>query len=448
MSGYKTLVVDDDVEFVSTVKELLERKGIIVFTAYSGQQALQVFKDEPDIDLALIDLVMPMMDGLTLLEELKTLDKDLNILIISGQGTVQNAVEAIKKGAVDFIIKPFDKDVLLKKIEILSKSTELQNKVDKLSNLLSDKYGFDNIISSSKLMQSAFEKALAASRNDATVFIVGETGTGKDILAKSIHLKSDRKNYPFIVVNCGSIPKELMESELFGYKKGSFTGADKDYQGLFMASNKGTIFLDEIGEMPKELQVRLLRVLQEQKVRHLGSPNEIPVDLRIIAASNHSIKELKGSILREDLFFRLAVIVIDLPPLRDRREDIPLLIQHFIDKFNTKYNKNVQNLSGPALTALMNYEFTGNVRELENLIEGLLAVCPADKKTITEKDLKSHLLWSGSKQGDYTIVSLQELEKHAIEQALIKTKGNKTTACELLGISRDSLYRKIKQYKI
>lgn len=448
MSNFKTLIVDDDTEFVSTLKELLDRNDINVSTAYSGQEALQKYRDEPDIDLALIDLVMPVMDGLTLLDKFKAIDKDINVIMISGQGTVQNAVEAIKKGAIDFIIKPFDKDVLLKKIQILSKSSVLESKVNKLSKLISVKYGFDNIISSSKLMQSAFEKALAASRNNATVFIIGETGTGKDILAKSIHLKSDRKDYPFIVVNCGSIPKELMESELFGYKKGSFTGAQRDYEGLFMAANKGTIFLDEIGEMPKELQVRLLRVLQEQKVRQIGSPKEISVDLRIVAASNHSIDELKGNILREDLFFRLAVIVIDLPPLRERREDIPLLIQHFIDMFNIKYTKNVESLSNSALSTLMNYEFPGNVRELENLIEGLLAVSHTDKKVINEKDLKSHLIWNDAKQSSYTVLSLQELEKHAIEQALIKSNGNKTTACELLGISRDSLYRKLKQYKI
>ena len=448
MNEFNVLIVDDDEEFVGIVKELLERNGYNVLAANTGEEAIGKYNSAQKIDLVLVDLVMPMMDGITLMDKIKSIDTGANIIIVTGQGTIQNAVEAIKKGAIDFITKPFDKDILLKKINILKKSSDLENRVAKLHELISSKYGFDNLISSSKSMQTAFEKALAASRNDATVFIIGETGTGKEILAKSIHVKSDRKNYPFIAVNCGSIPKELLESELFGYKRGSFTGAHRDYEGLFMAANKGTLFLDEIGEMPKELQVRLLRVLQGQKIRHIGSPNELSVDVRIIAASNHTINELKDKVLREDLFFRLAVIVIELPPLRDRREDIPLLIQHFIDTFNRKYNRNIECVSESVLGSLMSYEFPGNVRELENLIEGLTAVSAHDKKVINDKDLKSHLIWHDSKQNKYLVLSLEQLEKHAIDQALRQSKGNKSKASELLGISRDTLYRKLKQYKI
>lgn len=448
MSDFSVLIVDDDEEFVSVVKELLERNECKVYTAYSGEEAINKYTSVHNINLSLLDLVMPMMDGITLLEKIRDIDGDANVIIVTGQSTIQNAVEAMKKGAIDFITKPFDKDVLLKKINMLKKSVELENRVEKLYELISKRYGFDNLISGSKLMQSAFEKALAASRNNATVFIVGETGTGKEILAKSIHIKSERKNYPFIAVNCGSIPKELLESELFGYKRGSFTGAQRDYEGLFMAANKGTLFLDEIGEMPKELQVRLLRVLQEHKIRQIGSPNEVPVDVRIIAASNHSIEDLKGNVLREDLFFRLAVVVIELPPLRDRREDIPLLIQYFIDIYNKKYNRRLEGVSEAVLSSLMSYDFPGNVRELENLIEGMIAVSQHDKKMINDKDLKSHLIWHDTKQNNYLVLSLEQLERHAIDQALRQSKGNKSKAAELLGISRDTLYRKLKQYSI
>lgn len=448
MSTFKALIVDDDQEYVSTLKELLERSAITVVTAYSGEQALEEFKNNPDIRFALIDLVMPMMDGITLLEKLKKADSDLNVIMITGQGTVSNAVEALKKGASDFITKPFDKDVLLSKLEIFKKSYELENKVEELSNIISTKYGFDKIISSSKAMKSVFDKASAAASTDATIFIVGETGTGKELLAKCIHLKSERNNYPFIPINCGAIPKELLESELFGHKKGSFTGAVKDNQGLFLSAHRGTIFLDEIGEMPKDLQVRLLRVLQEYKIRPVGSSTEIPIDTRLIAASNHSIEDLKNKELREDLFFRLAVVVVEIPPLRERKEDIPILIDHFINIFNHKYDKNISGMDEKVLSILYNYDFPGNVRELENLLEGLIVLSPTDKKFINEKDLKASLVWRDTKPQTQSILSLEKVERFAIENAIRQSEGNKSKAAELLGVSRDTLYRKLKQYNL
>jgi transcriptional regulator with PAS, ATPase and Fis domain len=357
-------------------------------------------------------------------------------------------VEALKKGANDFITKPFDKDVLLSKLEIFRKSYELENKVEELSNIVSMKYGFDKIISSSKVMKTVFEKASAVSRTDATVFLVGETGTGKELLAKAIHLKSDRKNYPFLPINCGAIPKELLESELFGHRKGSFTGAVKDNQGLFLSAHRGTILLDEIGEMSKDLQVRLLRVLQEQKIRPIGSSTEIPIDTRVIASSNHNIEELRNKELREDLFFRLAVVVIEIPPLRERKEDIPILIRHFLDIFNNKYDKNINGVNENVLSILYNYDFPGNVRELENLLEGLIVLSPADKKLINEKDLKSSFVWHDAKSSTQSVLSLEKVEKFAIENAIRQSEGNKSKAAELLGVSRDTLYRKLKQYNL
>lgn len=448
MSSFKVLIVDDDEEYISTLKELLERSQFTVIAAYSGEEALEKFKNDPDIRLAIIDLIMPMMDGITLLEKLKKNDNHLNIIMITGQGTISNAVEALKKGANDFITKPFDKDVLLSKLEIFRKSYELENKVEELSNIVSMKYGFDKIISSSKVMKTVFEKASAVSRTDATVFLVGETGTGKELLAKAIHLKSDRKNYPFLPINCGAIPKELLESELFGHRKGSFTGAVKDNQGLFLSAHRGTILLDEIGEMSKDLQVRLLRVLQEQKIRPIGSSTEIPIDTRVIASSNHNIEELRNKELREDLFFRLAVVVIEIPPLRERKEDIPILIRHFLDIFNNKYDKNINGVNENVLSILYNYDFPGNVRELENLLEGLIVLSPADKKLINEKDLKSSFVWHDAKSSTQSVLSLEKVEKFAIENAIRQSEGNKSKAAELLGVSRDTLYRKLKQYTL
>lgn len=447
-TGYKILVVDDDPEFVEAVKELLERSGYGVITAYSGKEAIAKAGETQGVNLALLDLVMPMMDGFTLLEKLKEVSPELAVIIVTGQGTVQTAVEAIKRGASDFITKPFDKDILLKKLEVLRKKHELEGKVGELKQLISDKFGFDNIISSSKMMRSVFEKATAAARSNAPVFIVGPTGTGKELMAKAIHLRGERAEEPFIAVNCGAIPKELLESELFGYKKGAFTGAVKDHEGLFIAANKGTIFLDEIGEMPKDLQVRLLRVLEEYKVRPIGHTEEVSLDVRVIAASNHSIEELKSKYLRDDLFFRLAVIVIELPALSERRGDIPLLVEAFIGRFNEKYSKNIEGLSETALSSLYSYEFPGNIRELENLIEGIVAVCPLDKEEITLKDLKAHLLWQEPKAAGHQMLSLDKLEKYAFEQALREANGNKSKAAEMLGISRDTLYRKLKLYEL
>lgn len=448
MSNFRVLVVDDDEELVGAVKELLERKKYEVVTAYSGIEAIEKASAIPDLNVALLDLVMPMMDGLTLLDRLKVIHPDLSVIMITGYGTVPTAVEAIKHGAFDFITKPYDKDVLLSKLEAIKRTYELEKRVTELKQIVSEKYGFEEIVSGSRIMKRVFERASAAARSDAPVFIVGETGTGKELLAKAIHLKSERKYHRFIPVNCAAIPKELMESELFGYKKGSFTGAMKDHDGLFLAANQGTIFLDEIGEMPKDLQVKLLRVIEEGKVRPLGQTTEVPLDTRVISASNRAIEDLKADALREDLFFRLAVIVIELPPLRDRREDVPLLIEHFIKKFNQKYSRNIRGVSEGTLSSIFHYDFPGNIRELENLFEGIIAVSPPEKEMIVEKDLKAHLIWKETKASEHTLLSLDKLEKFALEQAMRQTQGNKSKAAEILGISRDTLYRKLKHFSI
>lgn len=443
---FKVLVVDDDLELVEVVKELLERNRYEVITAYSGKEAVDKYLLNPDIKLALVDLVMPLMDGFELIEKLKEINESINIIMITGQGTVPAAVEAIKRGAKDFIIKPYDKDLLLNKMDFIRKSLELQEEVTELKQAISQKYGFNQIMTRSPAMKGVFDKALSASQTDANVFIIGETGTGKGLLARGIHLRSERADQPFVSINCGSIPRELLESELFGHKKGSFTGAVSDKEGLFVSAKKGTIFLDEIGEMPKELQVRILKVLEDHRVRPVGETREIEVNARVIAAANRPVDELKNSCLREDLFFRLAVIVIELPALKDRKDDIPLLANHFIKNFNEKYSKSIKGISQGALESLIGYDFPGNIRELENLVESIIAIAPSDKSTISEKDIKSHLIWKDEKASKkYSELSLEKIEKFTISQALRESEGNKSKAAKLLGISRDTLYRKLKQ---
>lgn len=442
---FKVLVVDDDLELVEAVKELLERNKYEVITAYSGREAIEKFFSNPDTKLVLLDLVMPVMDGFKVIDKLKEINEKIDIIMITGQGTVPAAVEAIKRGARDFIMKPYDKDLLLNKMGLIRRSYELQDEVTELKQIISEKYGFDQIMTRSAIMKNVFDRALSASKTDANVFIVGETGTGKGLLARAIHMRSNRADEPFVDINCSSIPRELLESELFGHKKGSFTGAINDKQGLFVSARKGTVFLDEIGEMPKELQVRILKALEDHKVRPIGETREIEINARVIAAANRPIDELKNKYLREDLFFRLAVIVIELPPLKDRKDDIPLLIDYFIKNFNNKYSKDITGITNGALESLFSYEFPGNIRELENLVESIIAVSPNNKKTITEKDIKSHLIWKEAKSTSYSELSLEKIEKFTINQALQESGGNKSKAANLLGISRDTLYRKLKQ---
>ncbi len=445
---FKVLVVDDDEELVSAVSELLDRNGYEPVSAFSGIEAIEKYSSYPDINVALVDLVMPMMDGFTLIDKLKEINKNIDVIIITGQGTVPTAVEAIKRGAKDFIIKPYDKEVLLNKLELLRNTFELQSKVTKLKDILSEKLGFDSIITRSQTMKKVFEKASSAAKSDANVFIVGDTGTGKGLLAKAIHINSDRKEHPFVSINCGAIPRELLESELFGHKKGSFTGAISDKTGLFASAGRGTVFLDEIGDMSKELQVRILNVLEDHKVRPVGETREYEVKARVIAATNRSISELKDKFLREDLFYRLAVIVIELPLLKERKEDIPLLNQYFIQKFNEKYKKNISGLTSDALETLSSYEFPGNIRELENLLEGIIAISSDKKSNINTKDINSHLLWKDNNESGHSILKLDKIEKQTLKLALRESKGNKSKAAKLLGISRDTLYRKIKQFGI
>ncbi|MBI4442163.1 MAG: sigma-54-dependent Fis family transcriptional regulator [Acidobacteria bacterium] len=444
------LIVDDDAEMAATLADLLQQKGHQVQWATSAMEAEQIIATSADLALVMVDLVMPVMDGVTLLERIKHNKPDLAVLLMSGFGTIAAAVEAIKLGAEDFVTKPFERTTIIKKVNHILELRRLREKVEELEHAR-PAVPFSGLVAEAPRMRRAVELAEAAARTDVPVLLVGETGTGKELLARLIHRNSARSALPFIAVNCGALPRELVESELFGYRKGAFTGAQQDRPGLFGAVSGGTLLLDEISEMPSEVQVKLLRALQEGKVRPLGSAEEIPVNVRVIAATNRSTPVNLSGVLRQDLYFRLARITIELPPLRERREDLPLLLDHFLTIYSVKYGYR-PTFRTDALELLSEYPFPGNVRELENLIEGVMATHQG-QEMLGEKEIRPYLhpellSRAGERVVDISMFSLERLEKFAIEQVLRLSGDNKSRASEILGISRESLYRKMKQYGI
>jgi two-component system NtrC family response regulator len=371
--------------------------------------------------------------------------------MMTGYGTIESAVEAIKRGAEDYITKPFDYEAVRKKIARLMEVIELRERVAQLESNLERHACFENVVSVSPAMERLLERARMTAATGASILVVGETGTGKEMLARAIHEASPRARAAFVPVNSGALPRELVESELFGFRRGAFTGAYADTPGMFAAASGGTIFLDEIGEMPKEVQVKLLRVLQERELRPIGSTRPVQVDVRVVSATNRSLSELRTTCLREDLYFRIATVVLQVPPLRDRPEDILVLAQHFAGRLARRCGREIV-LSRTALELLLGYAFPGNVRELQNLIESSAAVSAENPQTITDKDLRPLL---GDNPPSASIAaamnqpfSMEQMERLAIQQALRLSGGNRTKAASLLGISRDTLYRKLRQYPV
>jgi DNA-binding NtrC family response regulator len=444
------LVVDDDASLASTLKDFLVREGYGVEVALSPAEALAVQASHPRIALALVDLIMPMMDGLALTDELRRRNPDLTVVIMTGYGTIETAVDAIKRGAEDYVTKPFDYEAIRKKIARLMEVIELRERVEQLEKHLERHPSFENIISLSPAMERVLDRARMAAATDASVLVLGETGTGKEMLARAIHAASPRARMPFVAVNSGALPRELVESELFGVRRGAFTGAYADAPGIFTAASGGTVFLDEIGEMPRDVQVKLLRVLQEHELRPVGSAHAVPIDVRVVAATNRTLVDLRSTLLREDLYFRIATIVMEVPPLRSRPEDILVLAQHFAGRLSRRYGREI-SFSKTAIEMLLGYSFPGNVRELENLVESASAVSADNPQLITEKDLKP-LLGAGASAaavphlGD--AFSMEQMERLTIQQALRVSAGNRTKAASMLGISRDTLYRKMRQYQV
>ena len=442
------LIVDDDAELAGTLQEFLLQEGYAVEVALSAVEALAVQDRNPLLCVALVDLIMPVTDGLALMEQLRRRDPDVAVIIMTGYGTIETAVEAVKRGAEDYLTKPFDREAVRKKVARLMEVFELRERVAQLEAHLERFASFESFVWASPLMQRVLERARAAAKSDASVLLLGETGTGKEMLARAIHAASPRAKASFMPINCGALPHELVESELFGFRRGAFTGAYTNAPGIFWAATGGTVFLDEIGEMPKEVQVKLLRVLQDGELRPVGSPTPVRVDVRIVSATNRPLQALRAENLREDLYFRIATVVIEIPPLRARQEDVVMLAQHFVRCLARRYGRQIR-LARSALDVLVNYPFPGNVRELENILESATALSVENPQTITDRDLKTMLDGAGRLPPPSSLseqpLSMERLEYFAIQQAIRLCQGNRSKAASLLGISRDTLYRKLRQ---
>ncbi|HYR87556.1 MAG TPA: sigma-54 dependent transcriptional regulator [Terriglobia bacterium] len=455
------LVVEDDAKHGAMCARLLERRGYRAKATTSAREALSLLAQNGDIDLVLADLQMPEMDGIQLLSAVKGKYPHIEFIVMTGYGTVKTAVEAMQLGAAHYIQKPLDHDELNLLIKRAIEKKQLEERVDRLRAELQGKYSFENVIGKSAVMQTVQEKMAAACGNRATVLITGESGTGKELVARGIHYNTfgvagpaglQDADAPFVAVNCGALPKDLIESELFGYKKGAFTGAVSDSSGLFRAANGGTIFLDEIMEMSPDLQVKLMRVLQERSIRHLGDTREFSIQVRVIAATNKPLVEsLESGAIRKDLYYRLSVITIHLPALRERAEDIPLLAEHFLKKHQKDFHKTMHGFEPRAIEAMMKYPWPGNVRELENLVEMMLAY--GKSPVMRYSDLPERFVEIVPSQKkpsmmDDEVYTLKEGERMLIINALAKSRGNKSLAAQMLGISRKSLYKKLEDYAI
>ncbi len=443
----KILVVDDDRNLVEVLKVRVELAGYDVVTAVKEEKALEAARGQT-FDLAIIDLQLERMNGIALMKELHLLLPDMPVIILTAYGTIENAVEAMKQGAYSYITKPFDSRDLLIQIEKAVENRRLRLEIRRLKDLLEEKYDFGNIIGKSEKMQRVLEIVSRIAKNDSTVFIHGESGTGKELIAKAIHLASDRKDKPFIAMNCAAIPETLLESRLFGHEKGAFTGATQSSRGSFAQAHGGTIFLDEIGDMSLTIQAKVLRILQERTFYPLGSEKIFEVDVRVIVATNKDLEEeVKKGLFRKDLYYRIHVIPIHLPPLRERKEDIPPLVEHFLKKFNHQMKKEVKGVTPEALKKLILHDWPGNVRELENTIEFAMAMTRLDY--ITE----DYVLQSeDSALGDPLIRPLREakdaFEKSYLISLLQITKGNVSDAAEIAGKYRADFYSLLNKHNL
>jgi two-component system, NtrC family, response regulator AtoC len=444
---YSVLVVDDDKYVNDYIKETVTRAGFDTVAVYSGEEALAKLKAR-SFDIVLSDLKMPEMDGITLLEHIKRLAPETAVVIMTAYGTVEKAVSAIKKGAYDFLLKPVTPDtvehVLLRITEMMSLKTENELLRKDLE------HRFQNMIGKSKIMKEIFDLVQSVAAARSTVMITGDSGSGKEMVARAIHYCSNRAEGPFVKLNCAALPETLVESELFGYEKGAFTDAKKTHRGRFELAHNGTLLLDEISEMPLNLQSKLLRVIQEREFERVGSSQTISVDVRVLATSNRNLKEyIAAGRFREDLFYRLNVIPIYLPPLRDRKEDIPLLIDHFISKYDTENGKSIKGISQHALRMLIKYNWPGNVRELENMIERAVVTTRSD--VLTENDFPIELAVGEVDMGDAGLrvpMKLEDGSKYLILKTLEKFNGNKTKAAEALGVSARTIRNKLQEYQI
>lgn len=458
------LVVDDEESLRWVLKKGLEKRSYNVHTAENGKTALS-FLSKNEYLLIFLDIFLPDINGLKLLEDIKKEREDIVVVIMTAQGTMKSTIEAMQKGAYDYITKPFDMEEIYLLIDRIENLKRLEKRVCTLEEELKTKYDAGEIIGKSQKMKEVFKMIGRAASSDATVFITGESGTGKELVARALYMSSKRSKGQFIAVNCAAIPKELIESELFGYEKGAFTGATELREGKFELADGGTLFLDEIGDMDVSLQAKLLRVIQEREFYRIGGRIPIKVDVRIITATNQDIDSaIREKRFREDLYHRLNVITISLPPLRERREDIPILAKHFLKRFSNELNSNVKNITDDAMDILKSHEWKGNVRELENIIKRAIVISSSDSIISEHLPFNADLrLKAAAKSNtDFILAKVQdtigkgnlyneiigEVEKELLAVILKKTEWNQLKAAEILGINRNTLSRKIKELGI
>lgn len=448
-------IIDDEPIIHEVLGDLLTAEGYEMELSSSGEEALKKHLSQT-FDLVLLDLLMPGMDGIEVLKNLKKMDSYAVIIIITAYASLESAISAMKMGAFDYVQKPFKHDELLLTVKRAIEHKRLQDENLRLKDELKKKFSFEKIIGKSKVMRNMFETIKASAPTRSTILVGGESGTGKELVARAVHQNSDRASYPFIVVNSGSLPPDLLESHLFGHVKGAFTGAVSQKKGLFEAADKGTIFFDEISSLNLETQAKLLRVMQDREFMRLGGTKTIRVDVRVIAATNSDLEELiEKRTFREDLFYRLNVIKIELPPLRERKEDIPLLVKHFLDVYSKENNKEIIGVTEDVMEIIEDYDWPGNIRELENLIER--AVVLTKSKLISRNSLPPFLLAPPQREEKLNSPlhnelnlrdKLQSFQKKAIIEALRKTNGVQKKAASLLGMKPTTLNEMIKRLKI
>lgn len=457
----RILVVEDDQSLREVLRMFLGKAGHDVTVAGNGEKAVKTLSNDDEFDLVVTDLKLGELSGIDVLTCSKEHYPQTEVILMTAFSTVETAIDAMRKGAFDYIGKPFKLDEISIIIDKALEKRDLSLENIRLRIALSDKYSFDHIVGKTQAMHRVYEKIIRVAPTRTSVLITGESGTGKELVAKAIHFNSPRKEKPFVVVNCGAIPDQLMESELFGHVKGAFTGAHANRHGLFESADGGTIFLDEIGELSLPMQVKLLRFLQDHNIRMIGGTQEVSVDVRVVAATNKDLaKEAASGNFREDLFYRLNVIGIALPPLRERREDIPVLVTHFIDKYRRELGRDILGVSPEVIEILNNHEFKGNVRELENIVEHAMTFATGDK--ITADALPEQIRGrspSGGVAGVNAIYNvpdqgmdleglLSDIEKRLLLDALRKTGGVRKDAADLLGISFRSIRYKLAKYDL
>lgn len=453
----KILVVDDDKNLLELLGMRLESAGYEVGATLNETEAVEEAKRKP-FDLSIVDLKLAGTDGISLMEDLHALNPEMPVIILTGHGSIETAVEAMKKGAYSYVTKPFDPPELLLQVEKALENHRLASEVKRLKGLLQERYSFPNIVARSEKMQRVLEVVSRIAKTDSTVYIRGESGTGKELVAKAVHLASAREGQPFVAINCAALPEALLESELFGHEKGAFTGAVRSTKGLFTQAHRGTLFLDEVGDMPLSLQAKLLRALQERQFYPVGSEKPVAVDVRVIVATKKELEEdVKTGLFREDLFYRIHVIPIRLPPLRERKEDILPLVEHFLKKFGQQMKKQVKGLTPQAMQKLMLHDWPGNVRELENAIEYAVAMTQRDvidEGMIPYTGLESEkvvpsseLLATGNTESLRPLKEAKDqFEKGYLTRLLEMSEGNVSQSAKLAGKYRADFYDLLKKH--